>query len=300
MPTTEAPGVAALQTILRLDTVASHDAATTDEGPFLELHRLLRAHFPLTHDIGEVLHVPPHGLLVRVPAAADSATADADPVVLMAHMDIVPIGEATRWTHDPLGGDVVDGVIWGRGTLDDKGQLVAAITAVESLLADGLRPARDVWLSFGSDEEVMGTGAQNAVQVLRRRGVSPWFVLDEGGAVASGAFPGVTRPLGVVGVSEKGVLSLRLTASGRGGHASRPAKGGPPPAWPRPSTAWSDALSPPTCRRRRWRCSAGSGRTCPAPCDRCSTGPSGSPVPWPGSWSPPARRQRPWRAPRSP
>lgn len=73
----------------------------------------------------------------------------------------------------------------------------------------------------------MGSCAQNAVALLRERGITPWFVLDEGGAIASDAFPGVTRPLGVVGVSEKGVLSLRLTASGRGGHASRPTKGGP-------------------------------------------------------------------------
>lgn len=227
MSTSEVAGVTALREILRLHTVASGDGEETDPAPFAELHRLLRQHFPLTHEAGEVLDVPPHGLLIRVPADPTSATAGADPVVLMAHMDVVPIGDESRWSHPPLGGDVVDGVIWGRGTLDDKGQLVAAIAAVEALLADGGRPARDVWLSFGSDEEVMGTCAQNAVAVLRERGVSPWFVLDEGGAIASQAFPGVTRPLGVVGVSEKGVLSLRLTASGRGGHASRPTKGGP-------------------------------------------------------------------------
>ena len=227
MSSTDAPSVTALREILRLPTVASPDAGQTDATPFHELHRLLRHHFPLTHALGEVLHVPPHGLLIRVPADPEAPSAGADPVVLMAHMDIVPIGDESRWTHPPLAAEVVDGVIWGRGTLDDKGQLVAVIAAVESLLAEGRPPAREVWLSFGSDEEVMGSCAQNAVAILRERGVTPWFVLDEGGAVASQAFPGVTRPLGVVGVSEKGVLSLGLTASGRGGHASRPAKGGP-------------------------------------------------------------------------
>lgn len=227
MPTTEAPSVTALREILRLPTVASPHAETTDAAPFHELHRLLRRHFPLTHEVGEVVPVPPHGLLIRVPADPDGPSAGADPVVLMAHMDIVPIGDETRWTHPPLAAEVVDGVIWGRGTLDDKGQLVAVIAAVESLLVEGRRPAREVWLSFGSDEEVMGSCAQNAVALLRERGVRPWFVLDEGGAIASQAFPGVTRALGVVGVSEKGVLSLGLTARGRGGHASRPAKGGP-------------------------------------------------------------------------
>lgn len=227
MTMTESRPTAALRDILRLHTVAAPRGDQTDPAPFLELHDRLREHFPLTHEVGEVLAVPPHGLLIRVPADPESPTAAADPVVLMAHMDIVPLGDESLWTHPPLAAEVVDGVIWGRGTLDDKGQLVAVIAAVESLLADCGRPARDVWLSFGSDEEVMGECAQNAVGILRERGVTPWFVLDEGGAVASGAFPGVTRPLGVVGVSEKGTLSLRLTASGRGGHASRPAKGGP-------------------------------------------------------------------------
>lgn len=223
----DAAPVTALREILRLPTVASADPETTDPAPFVELHSRLREHFPLTHEVGEVIDVPPHALLIRVPADPTSPTAGADPVVLMAHMDVVPLGDESLWTHPPLAAEVVDGVIWGRGTLDDKGQLVAVIAAVESLLADGQRPARDVWLSFGSDEEVMGSSARRAVETLRERGVRPWFVLDEGGAIASEAFPGVTRPLGVVGVSEKGVLSLRLTASGRGGHASRPAKGGP-------------------------------------------------------------------------
>lgn len=227
MSTTEAPSVTALKEVLRLHTVASDDPDRTDPAPFVELHAVLRRHFPRVHEAGEVVDVPPHGLLIRVPADPGSPTCDADPVVLMAHMDVVPIGDESLWTHPPLAAEVVDGVIWGRGTLDDKGQLVAVMAAVESLLAEGLAPARDVWLSFGSDEEVMGTCALAAVELLRERGVRPWFVLDEGGAVASDAFPGVTRSLGVVGVSEKGVLSLRLTASGRGGHASRPAKGGP-------------------------------------------------------------------------
>lgn len=82
-------------------------------------------------------------------------------------------------------------------------------------------------MSFGCDEEVMGLAAPLAVEELRRRDVQPWFVLDEGGAVAEQAFPGVTAPIGVVGVSEKGVVSLELSATGAGGHASTPARRGP-------------------------------------------------------------------------
>ncbi len=212
----------ALQELLRLRTVADG----TNDDAFAEAHAVLRRRFP--HVLAEeVIEVEPHGLLIRVGADPSTQEDGPDPVVLMAHLDVVPLGDESRWAHPPLSGEVVDGEVWGRGTLDDKGQLVAVISAVEDLLASGRRPARDVWLSFGGDEEVYGRGARNAVELLRARGVRPWFVLDEGGAVAADAFPGVTSPAAVIGVSEKGILSLTLTASGRGGHASTPARNGP-------------------------------------------------------------------------
>ena len=145
----------------------------------------------------------------------------------MAHLDVVPVDPSAPWQHPAFGAEIVDGEIWGRGTLDDKGCVVGICEAVERLLEQDFTPAQDVWLSFGCDEEVSGGAAQAAVAELRRRDVRPWFVLDEGGAVAHGAFPGVEPPVAVIGVTEKGVTSLRLTAEGRGGHASTPARNGP-------------------------------------------------------------------------
>ena len=84
-------------------------------------------------------------------------------MVLMAHLDVVPVDPADPWQHDPFGAEIVDGQIWGRGTLDDKGALVAVCEAVEMLLDQGFTPAQDVWLSFGCDEEVSGTAARLAV-----------------------------------------------------------------------------------------------------------------------------------------
>ncbi len=143
----------------------------------------------------------------------------------MAHLDVVPVDEDAPWRHPAWGAEIHDGAIWGRGTLDDKGQLVAIAEAVERLLERGFVPAQDVWLSFGSTEEVSGETAGLAVDALRERGVAPWFVLDEGGAVAAQAFPGIDPPLGVVGVTEKGVTNLELRVDGRGGHASTPTRG---------------------------------------------------------------------------
>ncbi len=216
--------VAKLQTLVRIPTVSHRDTSHVDTAAFdLFVSELARL-FPLLHEHLDLTRVSTHGLLFHWHGAASER-----PVVLMAHLDVVPV-EGT-WQHDAFGGDLVDHggeqVIWGRGTLDDKGCLVGICEAVEELLGEGFQPAQDVWLSFGCDEEVMGTAAREAVEELRRRGVRPWFVLDEGGAIASEAFPGVSAPVGVVGVTEKGATSIELRVEGRGGHASTPAKMGP-------------------------------------------------------------------------
>lgn len=218
--------VAVLQALVRIPTVSSRNPAEVDRDAFERLHEELRQRFPLLHDRLELARVGDHGLLARWPGASTASTDRGGPVVLMAHLDVVP--PAGSWSRDPFGGEVADGAIHGRGTLDDKGCVVGLCTAVESLLADGFAPAYDIWLSFGADEEVSGGTARAAVDELRRRGVRPWFVLDEGGAVATEAFPGVTVPVAVIGVAEKGTTSLELSVTGDGGHSSTPRRGGPP------------------------------------------------------------------------
>ncbi|GAA1776036.1 M20 family peptidase [Nocardioides hankookensis] len=216
------PAVAKLQALVRIPTVSNRDPDLIDVAAFDEFVAELARQFPLLHESLELTRVDTHGLLFHW--AGDSAERS---VVLMAHLDVVPVEEDAPWQHPPFGAEIHDGSIWGRGTLDDKGELVAICVAVEALLEQGFTPAQDVWLSFGCNEEVSGTSAVLAVEELTRRGVRPWFVIDEGGAIAAEAFPGVAVPVGVVGVTEKGVTSLELRVDGRGGHASTPAKNGP-------------------------------------------------------------------------
>jgi carboxypeptidase PM20D1 len=214
--------VATLQALVRIPTVSNRDPALVDAGFFDEFLAELARQFPVLHERLELTRVDTHGLLFRWAGASD-----ARPVVLMAHLDVVPVDDGAPWQHPPFGAEIHDGAVWGRGTLDDKGSLVAICEATETLLGQGFTPAQDVWLSFGCNEEVSGTAATLAVAELTRRGVRPWFVVDEGGAIAAEAFPGVAAPIGVVGVTEKGVTSLELRVDGRGGHASTPAKMGP-------------------------------------------------------------------------
>jgi carboxypeptidase PM20D1 len=147
------------------------------------------------------------------------------PIVLLGHQDVVPVehGTENKWTHPSFSGEIADGFIWGRGTLDDKMAIVGVLEAVDLLLSKGFQPKRTVILSFGQDEEVGGLeGAQKLAQLLKSRGVQAEFVTDEGGFLSLGMMPGVSAPVAMIGTSEKGYLSLQLSVETAGGHSSVP------------------------------------------------------------------------------
>lgn len=142
----------------------------------------------------------------------------------MAHMDVVPVDSASEslWKHPPFSGAVADGFIWGRGAMDDKGSVLGILEAVEHLLNEGFLPERSVYLAFGHDEEIGGhNGAAKIAELLSSRGVELEYVLDEG-AILSGIIDGISSPVALIGIAEKGYLSIRLSAESAGGHSSIP------------------------------------------------------------------------------
>ncbi|MGB4291920.1 MAG: M20 family peptidase [Bacteroidales bacterium] len=147
------------------------------------------------------------------------------PVILMAHYDVVPPGDSAGWERGPFSG-FNDGIfIWGRGTLDDKAAMISILEAVERLLSEEFVPERTIYLSFGHDEEISGeNGARAIAAYLEEKGVKAEYVLDEGMAVTVGMVPMIKEPVALVGTSEKGYLSVRLTAEMSGGHSSTPEK----------------------------------------------------------------------------
>ena len=148
-----------------------------------------------------------------------------NPIVLMGHMDVVPVeaGTESQWKHAPFSGDIAEGFVWGRGALDDKSTVLAILEASEALIESGFRPRRTILLAFGADEEGGGArGAKEIAALLQTRGVRPVFVLDEGGAVVKGVAPDVARPLALIGIAEKGYVTVKLTAKSEGGHSSMP------------------------------------------------------------------------------
>jgi carboxypeptidase PM20D1 len=148
-----------------------------------------------------------------------------NPILLAGHMDVVPVepGTENKWAQDPFGGRIIDGFIWGRGAIDNKSTVMGTLEAVEALLAEGFQPARTIYLAYGHDEEVGGTrGAREIAALLEHRGVKLEMVLDEGGVIADGVLPGISRPVALVGIAEKGFVTIELTARVPGGHSSLP------------------------------------------------------------------------------
>lgn len=147
------------------------------------------------------------------------------PVILMAHMDVVPAGETGSWEKPPFSGENDGTFVWGRGALDDKSSMVAILEAVEHLLSEGFIPERTLLLAFGHDEEISGfRGARVIASTLEQRGVEAEFILDEGLNISKGIVPMIDKPVASIGISEKGYLTLTLTVEMAGGHSSYPAK----------------------------------------------------------------------------
>jgi len=215
-----------LSEAIRARTVSSRDDAALNADQFAQLHAMLQARYPKAHSVLRREVVGDLSLLYTWQGSDPKAR----PIMLMAHQDVVPIAPGTEkdWTVDPFAGTVKDGFVWGRGSWDNKGNLIAQMEAFELLAGAGFKPQRTIYLVAGADEEVAGLrGARQIAALLKERGVRLEFVIDEGMVITEGILPGVTRPVAIIGVAEKGYVSVVLRLSGKPGHSSMPpAKGG--------------------------------------------------------------------------
>lgn len=233
VPSPDDVAIERLRALVRIPTIArpaSGPGPRADRATFEALIAELPTLYPRVHASLERERLGPdpegglgYSLLYRW-RGSDPAGAQA-PTLLMAHYDVVAATD-DGWQHPPFAAELVDHegepMVWGRGAIDDKGALAAALEAVERLLATGFMPRHDVLLLFGHDEEVAGTGAQAVASALRERGIRPALVLDEGGAIVRDAFPGLDEPFALIGVTEKGITTLRLRVEQLGGHAASP------------------------------------------------------------------------------
>ncbi len=203
---------------VRYETISREDAPTRAD-VFRDFHGFLARSFPRVHREMKREVVADYSLVFEW----QGSESELLPLLFMAHMDVVPVGLNTGWEFAPFGGEVKDGFILGRGTLDDKGGVMAVLEAAESLLAEGYRPRRTIYIALGHDEEKAGTqGAGNIGKLFAERGLRFAMIQDEGMPISVGLVPGVDEPVALIGIAQKGEGSLELTVSGESGHSSMP------------------------------------------------------------------------------
>lgn len=208
--------LAHLQALIRIPTVSYRDKALEDNAPFEELPERIKELYPALNAACPMIRPGQRSILFHWKGRKEGA-----PSVLMAHYDVVPVVEE-GWEKPAFDGIVENDTLWGRGTLDTKGTLVGILEAAESLIQQGFTPEHDLYLAFAGDEEISGDGAPCIIRYLQERGITPAFVLDEGGAVVENVFPSVHCPAALVGTGEKGPMDVRMVLETKGGHASTP------------------------------------------------------------------------------
>ncbi len=206
-----------LSEMVRCETVSDPNDPQIEK--FLGFHKKLEELFPLVHEKLEKTEIDGNLLYYW------KGRSPAKPIVLMSHQDVVPAEGV--WEHGPFSGDIADGKVWGRGAADTKCTVMAFFQAVEELLQSGFTPGQDVYLASSCTEEWGGDGAPKLVNELKRRGVKPFLVCDEGGGIISEPVGGVKGNYAMIGVFEKGQGNVKFTARSSGGHSSAPPKNSP-------------------------------------------------------------------------
>lgn len=206
---------------LRFETISHQDPADLDEEAFEGFITYLEEAYPRIHAHLQRERVGEYSLLYRW----EGSNPGRKPAMLIGHYDVVPVEAETGedWRYSPFAGEVAEGFIWGRGAVDDKSGVLSTLEAIEYLLAEDYEPGRPVLIGLHHDEEVSGYGGARALaDTLRARDVELEYLLDEGLPVAEEVLSGIESPLALVGVAEKGYLSLDLSLRREGGHSSMP------------------------------------------------------------------------------
>lgn len=221
--------LAKLQAAVRVPTETFDDLGAVGQDPrwevFFKYEQVLKDAFPLLHKHLTLDHVNTHGLMYTWKGSDSSLK----PTMFMAHQDVVPVLPASHalWSKDPYSAEFDGEKIWGRGTSDMKGTMIAVMSAIELLLerhSEGklYKPRRTIILAFGFDEEISGNhGAARMGQYLLKKygenGINS--IVDEGGM---GVLKYKDVLLALPGVAEKGMYDSQITVYTPGGHSSIP------------------------------------------------------------------------------
>lgn len=194
------------QTIVRQKTISNKNTEDYKE-VFDGFLPLLKEIYPDLFSVVEAQLINEYGILLHW----KSNNPSKKPLVLMAHYDVVS-DEGQNWKYPAFEAQVHDGVIWGRGTIDNKCIFCAIFEAMENLIKEGFTPDRDIYFVASNNEEVAGNTMPEIVKWFEEKGITPWFVLDEGGAIMQDLPMGIKKPHAMIALSEKGWATMTLKA----------------------------------------------------------------------------------------
>lgn len=163
-----------LSRLIQIETVSQ--TGQTDLDKFYRFHEALKREFPYITDACEWEEFK--GSLLLRWKGTDSTKS---PVLLMNHHDVVEANGS--WKYPPFSGQIAEGKVWGRGSLDTKGGLWAMLQAADELISEGFVPKEDIYFESACTEEIDGSGADYFSKLLQSRGLHFRFVLDEGGMI---------------------------------------------------------------------------------------------------------------------
>ncbi|MGN0907535.1 MAG: M20/M25/M40 family metallo-hydrolase [Bullifex sp.] len=207
-----------LSRMIQVETVSVRGELNLDK--FIKFQDVLRELFPHVFSVMEFSSFDGAMLLKW-----KSSSPKGDPILFMSHQDVV--SAAGEWKHAPFSGDIADGRVWGRGTVDTKGALFCIFQALDELIAEDYKPNVDVYIASSNTEEVAGDGAPKIVKYLSDNKVHLQFLIDEGGMIKSEPLKGAKGRFAMIGTLEKGTCNFKFIAKGNGGHASVPGKNTP-------------------------------------------------------------------------
>ncbi len=206
---------------IKFKTISSNNTQSEFESEFLAFNRYLTEKFPKSHHIMTKERVGRHSLLY----IWKGSQSQHKPALFLSHSDVVPVDSTTNdnWLYPPFSGELADGYIWGRGSMDNKLNIIAQFIAIERLINSGFQPNQTLLFAIGADEETGGNnGARKIAEYLKKHNLMPATTLDEGGVISKNIIPAVSQPVALIGIAEKGYLTLHLMATQPGGHASMP------------------------------------------------------------------------------
>lgn len=212
-----------LSKAVQFQTISYDDRSKFNKKVFRDFQKFLERSFPNVHAALKKEIIGDYSLLYTWKGRDDKGL----PVLLAAHMDVVPAEseQGKNWTYPPFQGRIADGFVWGRGTLDDKVSVLGMLEAAEKLIREGFVPHRTIYIAFGHDEEIGGQqGAVKIAGLLNARGIKLDYVLDEGLTITEGMVANVSKPVAMIGIAEKGCLSMELSVESEAGHSSMPPK----------------------------------------------------------------------------